>query len=130
MGFKLYRKKRNTSKNVKTNVNIKTKKPVKKRIYKIKSFIKTYCSNQFFRDHPYFNTMFQDNNDINLKCPELLDNIDYVGYQRDVSNDDTDNNDADNESHNGDVTNMTTVTVSKLSKKINMKKFNTIYTFS
>ena len=72
--------------------------------------LKPYASNNYYVDHPYFNILFEGNRNINIECPELLEDTFSFSFPQQE--------------------NAGNVRFSTLLKKVDETMFKTIYTFT
>lgn len=94
----------------KSKTNLKQIVKNKKTNTRPQSF-KSYASNNYYIDHPYFNIIFEGTRNINIECPELLEDIPHTfsfPQQENAGN----------------------VRFSTLLKKVDETMFKTIYTFT
>lgn len=70
---------------------------------------KSYASNDYYTDHPYFNILFEETDKIDIECPELLEDTYSFSLPKQE--------------------NAGNVKFSTLLKKVDDTMFKTVYTF-
>ena len=96
---KIKKNSRNREKRIAENQKIKT----------IPQSFKSYACNNYYIQHPYFNILFDDTDNIDIICPELLENT----YTFSLPQPENDSN----------------VSFSTLLQKVDDDMFKTVYTF-
>lgn len=99
----------------------KNTKKIKKDKKKKKTINKNYFSNQYFVEHPYFNTIFNHNecDNINIECPEILENHYHnLSLENNIR-----------EICSTTINTCSKVTFSSFTTQINESQFKVVYTF-
>jgi hypothetical protein len=105
--FTLEKSKTNSKQIIKNRKNRKNRKNHKTSIEQ--QGFKSYASNDYYTDHPYFNILFGETDKIDIECPELLEDTYSFSLPKQEN--------AEN------------VKFSTLLKKVDDTMFKTVYTF-